>query len=228
MVYRLRVIVFLFFGFIFLNANEISFAKLVKLTNKGNKVAELFCHKSKLPKPVGDINSVIEKIKQSNACSNLNNQNLKALAYYLINGDIKANSKHLHVPHSAKCPVCGMFVSKYPKWAALIEVEGKKYYFDGAKDMMKFFLFDGDFKYDRAKIKEFKVTNFYTLEAIDARDAFYVINSKILGPMGNELIPFRTKKEALNFIKDHGGKIIKFNQITPKLVMGLDGIEFNE
>jgi nitrous oxide reductase accessory protein NosL len=221
-------IIFLSFCFIFINADEINFAKLAKLTAKGKKVAELFCDKSKLPKAIGNVSSVMEKIKQSNACSNLNNKNLKALAYYLINGDIKTNSKHLNVPKNAKCPVCGMFVAKYPKWAALIKVEGKKYYFDGVKDLMKFYLFDGDFKYDRSKIKEFKVTNFYTLQTIDAKDAFYVIDSKILGPMGNELIPFSTKKEAQNFIKDHGGKIIKFKDITPKLVMGLDGIEFNK
>ena len=39
----------------------------------------------------------------------------------------------------AKCPVCGMFVNKYPKWTAVIETsDGTNYYFDGVKDMMKF------------------------------------------------------------------------------------------
>ncbi len=44
--------------------------------------------------------------------------------------------------------------------------------------------------------------------------------------MGNELIPFKTLQEAKNFAKEHKGKrILRFNDITPKMVMALDGIE---
>jgi len=210
----------------FISANE--FAKIAKYSNKGKKIADVFCKKELLPKPVGTIDDIINKLKETKACGNLSLDKLKAVAYYISNGEIKQNSSHIDVPKESKCPVCGMFVAKYPKWAALIEVNGKKHYFDGVKDMMKFYIFDGDFPYDRSKIKKMKVTNFYTLEAIDAKDAFYVVHSKVLGPMGNELIPFKTKKEAQNFIKDHGGEIIEFKDITPKLVMALDGVEFKE
>ena len=45
----------------------------------------------------------------------------------------------IEVPEDAKCPVCGMFVSKYPKWVAQIKIKMDIYhYFDGVKDMMKF------------------------------------------------------------------------------------------
>lgn len=37
-----------------------------------------------------------------------------------------------------KCPVCGMFVYKYPKWVAVIEFwDGSSHFYDGAKDMFK-------------------------------------------------------------------------------------------
>ncbi len=122
-----------------------------------------------------------------------------------------------------------MFVAKYPKWAALIEVGTTKHYFDGVKDMMKFYIFDVDFPYDRNTIQKIEVTDFYTLKAIDAKNAFYVIGSDVYGPMGNELIPFLTKDAAQNFMTDHRAeKIIRFNEITPKLVMGLDGLEYSE
>ena len=111
----------------------------------------------------------------------------------------------------------------------LIDVASKKYYFDGVKDMMKFYIFDVDFPYDRAKIVNIEVTDFYTLKAIDAKKAFYVIGSDVYGPMGNELIPFLTKEAAQNFMTDHRGeKIILFDDITPKHVMGLDGLDYNE
>jgi nitrous oxide reductase accessory protein NosL len=135
----------------------------------------------------------------------------------------------IEVPKKVKCPVCGMFVAKYPKWAALIDIEGKKHYFDGVKDMMKFYIFDVDFPYNRNNVTDIKVTDFYTLQAIDAKQAFYVIGSDVYGPMGNELIPFRTEKAAQNFMTDHRGqKIIRFDEISPKLVMGLDGLEYSE
>jgi nitrous oxide reductase accessory protein NosL len=95
--------------------------------------------------------------------------------------------------------------------------------------MMKFYIFDVDFPYDRSKISNMEVTDFYTLKAIDAKKAFYVVGSDVFGPMGNELIPFVSKDAAENFLKDHSAEqIILFDDITPKLVMGLDGLEYND
>ena len=39
-----------------------------------------------------------------------------------------------------KCPVCGMFVSKYPDWIAeVVYKDGKTVFFDGPKDMFKYY-----------------------------------------------------------------------------------------
>ena len=38
-----------------------------------------------------------------------------------------------------KCPVCGMFVAKYPDWLAAVRFrDGSHVFFDGAKDMFKY------------------------------------------------------------------------------------------
>ncbi len=205
----------------FLYSNNLSSASIKKLKIKGEKIAKVFCDKSKLPKALGDINQTISALKKSQACSNLNDSKLKAVAYYLQYGQEK-RAKIFKVPHNAKCPVCGMFVYKYPKWAAHMVVDGKDFYFDGVKDMLKFYFFDEDFKYDRDKISKVEVRDFYTLESIDATKAFYVIDSKVYGPMGKELIPFKTQKEAKNFIADHEGRIVKFSETTPQMVIELD------
>jgi len=191
-----------------------------EILKRGEKVVKIFCKKEALPKFRNDLNTTIGLIKDSNACGKLNEQNLKAVAMYLQNGVTKVST--FKVPTDAKCPVCGMFVHKYPKWAALMEVNGKKNYFDGVKDMMKFYFFDKDFPYDRAKINKVLVRDYYTLESVDATKAYYVIDSNVLGPMGHELIAFKTKKEAENFINDHKGRIMKFQEITVELVEGLD------
>jgi len=222
-------VVFLFFFDVVLFAQDMSMTKMIKLSQKGERVVSVMCDRSKLPSAKGTIEQLMQKITDSKACKKLSKRNLEAVAYYLSNGSMKLNAKHIFVPNGAKCPVCGMIVSKYPKWAAMMEVGGKKHYFDGVKDMMKYYIFDADFPYDRSQITHMHVTDFYTLDAIPAKDAYYVIGSKLYGPMGNELIPFASEESAKNFIKDHGGdKIVRFNQITPKMVMALDGIEFDE
>jgi nitrous oxide reductase accessory protein NosL len=118
-----------------------------------------------------------------------------------------------------------MFVSKYPKWAAMMTIGGKTYYFDGVKDMMKYYIFDGDFPYARQAIEAMLVTDYYTLEAFDAKHAYYVSGSDVYGPMGHELIPFKTLESAQTFKREHHGKkILRFEEITDTTVMRLDGI----
>jgi len=195
-------------------------ANNLTLIKRGEKIANLLCKQSKLPKALKTLDETIQAIIQSKACSNLNTQNLKALALFLMN---KKSSKKLQVPKEAKCPVCGMFVAKYPKWAAMMQVGDKKFYFDGVKDMMKFYFYDQTFQFKRSKINKVLVQDFYTFKVLDARDAFYVAGSNVYGPMGKELIPFESLKEAKNFFKDHKGqKILRFNQITLDLIKSLD------
>jgi nitrous oxide reductase accessory protein NosL len=120
------------------------------------------------------------------------------------------------VPKDAKCPVCGMFVAKYPKWAAEVKADNHSHYFDGVKDMMKWY-------FSKNKdLKNIYVTDYYTTNKIDAKTAFYVIGSNVYGPMGNELIPFNSKEKAKKFKRNHvAKKIIKFDQITLYLVKSL-------
>ena len=41
------------------------------------------------------------------------------------------------------------------------------------------------------------VTDYYAVEPIAARDAWYVVGSDVLGPMGHELVPLATEAEEL-------------------------------
>ena len=125
-----------------------------------------------------------------------------------------------------KCPVCGMFVSKYPDF--LVQVifrDGAYAFFDGAKDMFKYY-FNLN-KYNPSKeisdIAVIYVTDYYSMNPIDGRKAFYVAESNVFGPMGKELIPFEKEPEAKEFQADHAGKkIIRFDGVTPDLIKGLD------
>jgi len=218
---QLLVLILLFS--LFLDAKGLSDVKTKRWVQKGKKIVELLCDTSKLPKVQGTMESLAKSVLESQACGNIDVKKSQMVALYLLDANSTKAKSHMEVPDGAKCPVCGMFVYKYPKWAAEMVVDGKKYYFDGVKDMMKFYFFDKDFSYDRNKIKRVRVSDYYTLEAIDATKAFYVVGSNIYGPMGHEFIPFKTKEEAQNFMQEHKGRaIIRMQDITPKMVEALD------
>lgn len=121
-----------------------------------------------------------------------------------------------------KCAVCGMFVIKYPDWSAMIEYKsGQRVWFDGAKDLLKGY--GNPAKYglpkDRTTIKTIQVKDYYSLKMVDGRTAYYVIGSDVYGPMGHELVPFATEKDAKGFLNDHRGKkILRFDQLTPDIL----------
>jgi nitrous oxide reductase accessory protein NosL len=125
-----------------------------------------------------------------------------------------------------RCPVCGMFVAKYPDFIAVIAfTDGSRDYFDGVKDMMKYYF--NLKKYNPAKKVEdiaiIYVTDYYAMKLIDGSNAFYVTGSDVFGPMGNELIPFETMEKAKDFSEDHHGRaIFAFSEITLDAVKGLD------
>lgn len=55
---------------------------------------------------------------------------------------------------------------------------------------------------------------------IDARSAWYVIDSKRVGGMGApEAIPFTSQNSAQAFVKKHGGKVIAFKNIPADYIL---------
>jgi copper chaperone NosL len=111
----------------------------------------------------------------------------------------------------ARCPVCGMLVAPHSAWLAAIVFEnGKIAYFDGPKDMFRYY-FDLS-KFEKTlgpkDIHAVWVTDYYTARPIDARTAWFVIGSDVLGPMGHELVPLADSDKAETFRKDHHGRIL--------------------
>ena len=125
-----------------------------------------------------------------------------------------------------KCPVCGMFVAKYPDFIAyMIFKDGSHAAFDGVKDMMKCYLDMSRYLPGKKKsdIRTMAVTDYYTMRMIDAFTAYYVTGSDVLGPMGHELIPHESQAKAKEFMEDHlGKKLLKLPQITPAMLKELD------
>jgi nitrous oxide reductase accessory protein NosL len=180
------------------------------------------------------INELKASIKEKKLCKPLKEKYLQAVALYLwsVKTQKYTNEQKLNITINKKdkCPVCGMFIYKYPNWASFIyykDGDKLKYVaFDCVKDMMKFYFEPskwGDYKGIKSKITKIIVRDYYTLKPILAKNAWYVIGSDVYSPMGNDLIPFETKKAAKNFMIDHKGKkILRFNEITKSIVYELD------
>lgn len=125
-----------------------------------------------------------------------------------------------------KCPVCGMFVYKYPDWLAEIILKDESVeFFDGAKDLFKYYFDPKKYRPGKNKknIAAIYVMEYYDMKMIDARNAFFVTGSDVYGPMGHELIALATEEDARNFLRDHKGKrILRFEEITPAVIEKLD------
>jgi copper chaperone NosL len=141
-------------------------------------------------------------------------------------GDALAGKAAVSAPADAKCPVCGMFVAKYPDWyTALTYRDGSKVYFDGPKDMFNYCL--NMKKYSPTKspkdIAAIVVKDYYSLKVIDARKAFFVSGSNVYGPMGKEIVPFARESDAREFLKDHNGKkILSFGDVSQAVLKSLE------
>ena len=123
-----------------------------------------------------------------------------------------------------KCPVCGMFVAIYPDIVAeIIFKDGTYAVFDGCKDMFRYYL--NMKKYNPSKnindIDSIYVHEYYDLKIIEGRKAYYVVGSNVHGPMGRELVPFRSEEDASAFKYDHKGKILRFGDVTEEVVKAI-------
>ncbi len=192
-----------------------------KLYPMGKKIFSKKCKGSPNLDKFNRVNELKVAIRENNICKDINEKQLHAVAIYLWdNREIKNNSYDINISKKDKCPVCGMFVYKYPKWITQIVYRDKnRLSFDGVKDMMKFYFDRTKYgKYEtltKDNISQILVRDYYSQKVIDGKSAYFVIGSDIKGPMGDELIPFEKESSAKSFLKDHNGKqIIKFSKIS--------------
>lgn len=206
----------LFSSLLYSHSDYSEAVKIKKIYPMGKKIYDKKCTNIDVLK-YKNIDELRNSIRKDSLCKHLPLKYLEAVSMYLW--DVKRVSKsekeykELAITKKDRCPVCGMFVYKYPRWIAQIAYNDKHYSFDGPKDMMKYY-----FKHKKG-VKEILVKDYYTQKVIDGSRAYYVFGSNVYGAMGSEFIPFKDIKEAKTFYMDHGGvKILKFSEITPDKV----------
>ena len=121
-----------------------------------------------------------------------------------------------------RCPVCGMFVYKYPRWAAgFVFPSGKTYFHCCPKCMLH--NLNNINKYQPGETREnlelIWVTEYYTTRRMAALDVLFVVGTHLVGPMGLDLIPVKGREAANNLQRDYNGHLIlTIDQITPEII----------
>ncbi|MGO9013916.1 MAG: nitrous oxide reductase accessory protein NosL [Dissulfurispiraceae bacterium] len=142
----------------------------------------------------------------------------------LVSSPAAAERKPVTPAKNDKCPVCGMFVARYPDIIAeIIFKDGTYAVFDGCKDMFRYYLNMKEYNPSKSinDIDSIYVHEYYDLKIIDGRKAYYVVGSNVTGPMGRELVPFRSEEDASAFQYDHKGKILRFGDVTEEVMKAI-------
>lgn len=63
---------------------------------------------------------------------------------------------------------------------------------------------------------------------IDAQSAFYVVGSRRTGSMGPTIGSFAHEADARAFATEHGGRVLRFGEITPEMVELGGGVSHDE
>ena len=124
------------------------------------------------------------------------------------------------------CGKCGMFPARYPQWQTqVVFSDGFMVPFDGCKCMFGFLFKMGQHnkKHTSADVAAVWVREFKTGDWINAQQAYYVIGSSEMGPMGKELIPFSDAPSAESFQKEYGGDITRYDAISMETLKPLMG-----
>lgn len=129
------------------------------------------------------------------------------------------------VPADARCPVCGMYPARFPKWAAqVIFKDGSAHFFDSPVDLFMFLEKPGRFDaiHTAEDAAAMYVADFRSGTWLDARQAAFVIDSGARGPMrGPDLPAFADLAAAQRFVTEHGGRALAFPEVDRRVMNGL-------
>jgi len=115
----------------------------------------------------------------------------------------------------------------YPKWLCEATLKnGKKIQFVSVKSMMQVYYHQDYFKQHKLisdDIDTIYVQDYLTGQKVKASSAVYVFGSHLVGPHGDDLVPFENEEKAKIFMLKNGGtKILPFKRLSKGLIKYLD------
>ncbi len=114
-------------------------------------------------------------------------------------------------PSGDRCPRCGMENAPSIRFNAGF---GDDATFDSAKCMLR--------THVETPGAAPWVTDYYARTRVPLDEAFLVIGSDVLSPMGHDLIALGTEAAATDFVRDHGGEVKRAADVNGALLRGLE------
>ena len=135
--------------------------------------------------------------------------------------------KVLLLEQNATDPVYQLPLKQYEKWLCEAELKnGKRVQFVSVKAMMQVYQHQDYFirhGFLKTGIKTLYVQDYLDGQRVDAQKAVYLFGSRVVGPHGDDLIPFASQAHAKLFMMKHGGtKILPFEKLSKGLIRYLD------
>lgn len=129
------------------------------------------------------------------------------------------------VAREIRCPVCGMYPARYPKWMAQVVFADREFRaFDSPADLFRFLqnLSRYERKHGAGDIGAIYLTDYIQGGWIESKRAFLVLGSNARGPMNNADLPaFGSQVAAEQFARDNGGRVLAFDAVTPEVLARL-------
>ncbi len=123
-----------------------------------------------------------------------------------------------------RCVTCGMYPEKYPKHRSQIQTtDGKTLHFCSTRCLINYQANPGGYLTEPPMAQSVWVTVYPDGDYEYARGLYYVVGSKIMGPMGMEALPMRKKADAQAIAEKEGGQVMRFDEITPAILSGGHG-----
>lgn len=128
------------------------------------------------------------------------------------------------ITSSDTCHLCGMIIKKHPGPKGELYVKGQPSVkrFCSTMDLFSWLLQpENQPNVQTVYVHDMSKSPWQTPDDnvfINARDAWYVVNSRKQGAMGATLASFATEVTATEFARDSGGEVIRFNDIDLSLL----------
>lgn len=117
------------------------------------------------------------------------------------------------------CTVCGMLPVRFPRHSCQIETKsGGHHHFCSTQCLINYLAAPASYLKEPPPIKTIwvKVPGHRDYEFYNS--LYYLVGSKLLGPMGPEALPFRKLDAARENAAEHGGAIVRFKELKPELI----------
>lgn len=138
----------------------------------------------------------------------------------------RTKSGKIVVPsESDTCVSCGMYPHRYPQnRSQILTADKTTLHFCSTRCLINYKANPQQYSETPPKTAYTWVTVYPDGDYDYADGLYYVVGSKVHGPMGLDALPFRKKADAQAFAGKEGGRVMRFNEITPAMLHGGHGM----